>query len=582
MSLSRSRAFLGAAGRKLPVETAIVALAAAGAIGAIHGDGAVACVRLVLASLVAMPLALAAHRLGRARQAIVVGALLAGTLAALWRALPDARALDHQVFTWPYALTLLAATLVPFVAAGRQLSRFVRRFFEETTTWGLLWLCALGALGVIALALHELFDLRVERPGADAAIVVTGGFVLVYVDRMLADDRAAGRMPELWRRLATAIGAPFVSVMLAILALYELAAVTRGELPRNLLSPLIIAAGFVGFVSTLIIASVVGDAPPAAPLVPAIQHGWTRRWTVRLTRAFPLVLCALLPMACWALWRRVDAHGLTPFRVARGHGLACLAVLSLAGAVRWFRGRPPLAWEVPAAILLFALAAAFGPLSVTRLSLASQARALGALLDHNGVGRQVAAAGRASRELDGQLIWEIEGRLRALARLGGEPALRRVLSGAVELCADRWGPSYACIQGLGLQRGDPGPAPRSYVLAAAGRFETGPGQLALVELTRDWSEPGPPAAARDRELGLLPDALTVYDGDAEIARAALDDLVVTWRGDRVLPARMVPVIGRDGATIAGLAVHRLEVVQRGDATPQVTRLTGTLVWRRDR
>jgi len=291
----------------------------------------------------------------------------------------------------------------------------------------------------------------------DAGIVVTGGFVLVYVDRLIAEDRAAGRVPELWRRLATAIGAPFVTVMLAILAAYELSAVAHGDLPHNLLSPLIMAAGFVGFVSTLIISSVLADAPPAAPLTPAIQHGWTRPWTIRLTRAFPLVLCALLPMACWALWRRVDEHGLTPFRVVRAHGLACLVVLSLAGTVRWFRGRPPLAWEVPAAILAFALGAAFGPLSATELSIASQARALGALLDRAGVGREVVADRRPPAPLYVEMSVmtvrindAIKERIRVLARLGGEPALRRVLSGAVELCGD-YGPSDACLAGLGLR-----------------------------------------------------------------------------------------------------------------------------------
>lgn len=80
-------------------------------------------------------------------------------------------------------------------------------------------------------------------------------------------------MPELWRRLATTIGAPFVSVMLVILVVYEIVAFVRGELPRNMLSPLILAAGFVGFVSTLIISSVLGESAGAAVLKPAPSSG---------------------------------------------------------------------------------------------------------------------------------------------------------------------------------------------------------------------------------------------------------------------------------------------------------------------
>src|SRR5262249_29599403 len=142
--------------------------------------------------------------------------------------------------------------------------------------------------------------------------------------RLLDDDAATpGRMPELWRRLATTIGAPFVSVMLAILVVYEVVVLVRGELPRNMLSPLILAAGFVGFLSTLIISSVIGESTGAV-LQPADPHRWARQRSIRLARAFPIVLIVLLPMAGWALWVRVEQYGFTPFRAVRAMGLLCL------------------------------------------------------------------------------------------------------------------------------------------------------------------------------------------------------------------------------------------------------------------
>src|SRR5262245_55809046 len=78
----RWNAFVRGACRELPVETAIVAAAAAGAIGLNHDDGEIWYWRLLLAGLVAAPLAFAAHRLARfgRRVPVVVGGVAAGAV----------------------------------------------------------------------------------------------------------------------------------------------------------------------------------------------------------------------------------------------------------------------------------------------------------------------------------------------------------------------------------------------------------------------------------------------------------------------------------------------------------------------
>jgi len=592
MWLSRLSTFWRGAWRTLPVETLVVASTAIGAMGVVHGRGGVWFLRSCLAGVVLTPLAFAAHRLGRRAQLAAGGLAAAGVLGALAVWLPEEETLRSPAFYWPYRLAVLAAMLVPFVAFGRQFTRFVRRFFEQTTTWGLLWLGALAALAVVFVALQELFGLRVERLGADAGIALTAGFILVYLHRLLDDDPATpGRMPELWRRLATTIGAPFVSVMLAILVVYEVVALVRGELPRNMLSPLIMAAGFVGFLSTLIISSVLGEDAGAAVLQPAERHRWARRRSIRLARAFPLVLIALLPMAGWALWIRVEQYGFTPFRAVRAIGLLCLATLSLLGAIRWLRGRAPLGWEVPGAILLFTLAAAFGPTSAVRLSIASQARLAGRWLDEAGAGRTIDAASEARRiEVDPARHRELRDAIVLLAQLGGEPALRGVLSGSLELCTNWWR-SSDCLKQLGVyERGDVEPASDSLTsyatLAAIGRFTTGPGQLALVELARRAGTPAPRpgdgevSQAEPDRLVLLADSVAVYAGGGETARASLTELLAAWSGDHILPSRMLLLVQPDGTPVADLAVQAIEVRRDGAAAAEVLHLTGAIVWRR--
>jgi hypothetical protein len=631
----RWNAFVRGACRELPVETVIVAAAAAGAIGLTHDDGEVWYWRLLLAGLVATPLAFAAHRLARfgRRVPLVAGGVAAGAVfGVLTATLPRHNAIERAAFHWPYLLALIAATLVPFVVPGPPFARFMRRFFEQTTTWGVLCAAALAAWSVVVLALQELFDLRFHRFDVDAAIVIGCGFVLVYLHRLRADEPAGrNRMPELWRRLATMVGAPFASAMLVILATYEIAAKLRGELPRNMLSPLILAAGLVGFVTTLIVSSVLDEPGGNGVLAPIDPHRWTRRWSVRLTRAFPVVLLALLPMAWWALWLRIDQHGVTPFRAVRATGLACLTGLSVLGTLRWLRGRAALSWEVPAAIAAFGLVAAFGPVSAVRLSIHSQAARAARILDAAGIPRtlaplglldpnvarseQIAAVARAPRvELAEETYADLEQTLHLLAELGGESAVREVLRGATELCALPWQTSE-CLAQLGavphrdppraaepasppalqpaspLHTNDQPASPPSdlpiTVREAHGRFTAAAGEVELVALGRSPDEPRAPWVTPSfAGFRLGAKDLAFYNDGIEIARASLADLLAPPPGQPAsgsydpLPSHTRALIGADGTIAADVAVERLQLWQPEGHAAQIVGLTAVVVWRR--
>lgn len=588
MSIARVVEFVQGAWRKLPVEAAAVAMAAAGAVGMVHADRVVWFLRLLLGGLLLTPLAFAAHGLGRRRQALVLGVVAVSVLCALTASMSSVRDFDRAWFAVPYFLALLAAILVPFVANARRFTGFVRRFFEETTTWGLLLGAALAALAVIVLALNELFDLSIERAAFDAAVLISAGFVLVYLHRLLdTDDARPGKIPELWRRFATAIGAPFVCVMLAILVAYQISVVMRGELPRNMLSPMIMAAGFVGFLSTLILAAVQREVVGTETLTPADPHRWARTGSIRLVRAFPLVMLLLLPMAGWALWLRVDQYGFTPFRAVRGMGLFCLTTLSVLGTARWWRGRPSLTWEVPAVVIVFALATAFGPLSAIHLAIRSQSGLLARQLEASGVGRVVAAGPGAPRiGVSDAAYLELYEAIEELALLGGEPALRQVLSGAADRCAQQW-KAGECLDGLGVHRpvveAAVAPPPASRTEVTKRRFELAGGQLALFELSRFAHAATPAMVAIDRvtQLYLAADAVTLYVDGREVARASLRELTSPHDDGA---ARVIALVQRDGATVAQLAIQRVEMWK---ATPpdaseilEVVQLTGAIVWQR--
>ena len=580
----RTSDFVRGAWRKLPVETAIVAMTGVGAIGAFHDDHELWWVRLVLAGLILTPLAFAAHRLGARRQAAMIGMATAAVLGLLAGCLRGDTRPDSQGFSYPFGLCALAAALVPFVSARRQFTHFVRRFFEETTTWGLLWGGAMAAIGVLAYALHELFDLNVEHLGLDVVItVVTAAFVLVYLDRLRAADTAAspGRMPELWRRLATTIGAPFVCAMLAILVVYELSVLARGELPRNTLSPLILGAGLVGFVSTLIVSSVLGEAAPSV-LEPAERHAWARGATIRVMRVFPIVLLALLPMASWALWVRIDEHGLTPLRVVRAYGVICLAVLSVAGVWRCARGKGALTWQVPAVIFIGAIVAALGPFSAVRLSVRSQAAKIAAKLDALGVGRVVSPQEVPAKvTLDWDQLDPLASRIDLLVELDGEAGLRRVLTGDLAMCGHAWG-GRTCLDHLGVREIDGAPPAASAPIDTHDitdlRVPTAHGAVVFIEVTHSEHAPAPDAQtiefaeARGGGVVLTADEVVLYQHGVRIGALSLAALLA----EPVLPSRALPVIGSDGAVLGELAIRRLSVRHAGDHD-EASELLGALV-----
>lgn len=447
--------FLRGALRRLPVETAVIALAAITAIHANHvRELSVWHARLLLTAVLAMPLAFALHERLQ-RHALAGGAAITGLVGLLsLRLLRDGDSLDTPSAHWAALLLALAAYLVPFVVAAPRFAPFVRRFFEEVSTWTLIGGCALIAIAVIGSTIEALFALRTERFTLDVMALVTAAIALVVLDRLLPDRAPGGKIPELWRRLATAIGAPFVSLMLIILVAYELTVLVRGELPSNQLSPLLVAAGFTGYLCTLIITAVAAEPVGTGVLSPAEPHRFLRNRSVQLARAFPLALLLLLPMAIWALYVRIDQYGLTPFRVVRLAALLCLVVLGVLGSLRWLRHRAALGWHVPATIAAFAIPLSIGPLSAVNLSLRSQtARAEHLLIEAGVTNRRVGPpAAIAARTISRERWDELTEAIDQLSRLGGPAGVRRVLHGDIAPCTSPYD-LYDCLRGLGVSPG---------------------------------------------------------------------------------------------------------------------------------
>lgn len=573
-SLHGPTSFLRGALRRLPVETALVALAVVTAIHLMHAwrEG-IWHLRLLLTSVFAVPLVFAFHeRFPRTSPRALAGAaaIALATFAALLLVLPDADAFKRSAVQWGLLLVGLASYLLPFVVAAPRFSPFVRRFFEEVTTWALLGTGAIAAISATGYAIDTLFDVSMKELTGDAVLVTAGAITLLVLDRLLPDRAATGKVPELWRRLATAIGAPFVCVMLAILVVYQITVVARGELPSNTLSPLLIAAGFVGFLCTLIITAVAAEPVGHGALSPAEPHRFLRDRSVRLARAFPIALLVLLPMALWALCVRIEQYGLTPFRVVRLAALLALAVLSVLGTVRWLRGRAALGWHVPATVAAFALVIAIGPLSAVNLSIRSQSARLVQILDDAGVEERSlrpltdAEADRVTGPvvISREELAQIRDALEGLGELGDEAALRRVFSGDVAPCLDTWDPKR-CLARLGVAVD--GDEPAQYE-------EPEPAAAVILEFTLQAPVQIPaglltPVSFRTGELWkrdalTLPCPAPVAEGDSALAEVSLPLTELLQHDDRMgwLPPKTYPFAGHNCENPGVLLIQEMRIL----------------------
>jgi hypothetical protein len=323
--------------------------------------------RLAASVVLAFPLVFALSVL-RARGVIGHAARWAGTLAVLalcaafgFLALHDERAGDW----WRWVLLAGAAVLlllmtpsVPWRGRERQASwAFAWRMAVRVVGIGLYSVALYGVLAGAVAAVVSLFDLaKPEHLYADLAGAVFFAFapwILVGGIHRLSAPAEPG-VPLAVSRLGRWLYTPVLVIYLLILYAYAAKVLATGELPRNLVSPLVIAAGLIGLLG-------------AALLEPVHQDDEHRGVSI-LVRAVPALLLPLVPLAAWALLARLGEYGWTEFRYVRLAAVVSIGVLGVLGTMRLIRRRPPLLTTVPAVFAAALLLSALGPWSAPAVS----------------------------------------------------------------------------------------------------------------------------------------------------------------------------------------------------------------------
>lgn len=323
--------------------------------------------RMAASVALALPLVFALSVL-RARGLVSAAARWGGTAAVLVAcALFGAMALHHdrQAEAWRWALLQGASVMLLLLTAAvprrerdrRQVWAFAWRFVVRLAGIGAYSLALFGLLAGAVAAVVSLFDL--SKPDhlytdlAGAVFFAFATWIFVGGIHRLSAPPEAG-VPEPVSRLGRWLYAPVLVIYLLILYAYAARVLVTGELPRNLVSPLVIAAGLIGLVGAVLLEPVHADD----------EH----RGLSMLVRAVPALLLPLVPLAAWALLARLGEYGWTEFRYVRLAAVVAIGVLAVMGTIRLIRRRPPLLTAIPTVFAAVLLLSAVGPWSASAVS----------------------------------------------------------------------------------------------------------------------------------------------------------------------------------------------------------------------
>jgi hypothetical protein len=254
-------------------------------------------------------------------------------------------------------------------------------------------------------------------------------------------------------RMSAFLVPPLLALYCAILYAYVVRIGVTGEVPKNLLSPMVLASGGLGALALFLFEprpvprAGVGDAD--------VDGNGLARWL----RAAPPLFLPLALLGVWAVGLRVGQYGWTEFRLLRILMLVVLALLAAGGTVQLVRRRRFHLHLVPLVLAAVLLAGAVGPWSVLAVSRRSQQAELATALRLADVepDSPIAIDTATARTIPGDVYTRINDAARYLAGHFGPDALPPVLRERVAAGAS----VYDVASSIGLQRAWPAPGEES-------------------------------------------------------------------------------------------------------------------------
>jgi hypothetical protein len=376
--------------RRFPWTLGAGAVAAAAAIVASSSGTDDAWARMAFVAALGLPITVAITLLAESRGwaagtrtlTILGGILLLATFFFAWPGID--RQHDAIRYFQLSAVLHLGVAFLPFLGAVETVAfwQYNRRLFlgflRALVFSGVLYVGIAIALG----ALDRLFGVDIDgetyfRIWLIVAFVVNTWIFLAAVPEALAKLKDDGDYPRALKVFAQYILTPLAFTYLVILLAYLIKIVAGSEWPSGWIGWLVASVSVTGLLGFLLVHPLRAD--PA--------EGWIRTYARWLF--IGLVPAALMLLV--AFWKRILPYGLTEPRmlgVVLGLWLLGIALLFA------FRGGTSIR-IIPMTLAGLLLLTLYGPLSLTRVSIASQGRRLARMLrpsDSTGVNAREASA----------------------------------------------------------------------------------------------------------------------------------------------------------------------------------------------
>lgn len=263
-----------------------------------------------------------------------------------------------------FAFHLLVA-FAPFVGRGsiNGFWQYNKTLFLRFLTSALYASVLYAGLAIALVAVDELFDVSVSwRVYMRLFAIVSAGFMTVFFLAGIPKDFTALDREESYPRglkiFAQYVLIPLMTIYLVILLVYEAKIILAWELPKGLVSILILGYAVFGILSLL--------------LIFPVKDQEENKWIKLFSRFFYVMMIPLVVLLLLAVWKRVGNYGITESRYI----LIVLAIWLTLVTAYFLLSKKQNIMMIPMSLCVLSLLAIYGPQSAFSVSRYSQIQRL--------------------------------------------------------------------------------------------------------------------------------------------------------------------------------------------------------------
>lgn len=275
----------------------------------------------------------------------------------------------YRIALLAFAFHLLVA-FAPFIKKGNTNGfwQYNKSLFLRILTSALYAGVLFAGLAIALVAIDGLFNVKIEwQVYMRLFAMVTAGFMTIFFLAGIPTDfeelDTEETYPKGLKIFTQYVLIPLMTIYLLILLVYEAKIIINWELPKGLVSTLILGYAVFGILSLLLI----------QPIKEKEGNGWIKLFS----RFFYVMMIPLVVLLLLAVWKRVDNYGITESRYI----LIILAVWLTLITVYFLFSKKQNIKIIPVSLCILALLATYGPQSAFSVSRFSQVKRLKKLMN---------------------------------------------------------------------------------------------------------------------------------------------------------------------------------------------------------